>query len=325
MVEVFEIAPTVFRIAEELDGCLLCQYLLRGNERSLLIDAGLGSSPTRTLVPAFSAIGFDASDLDYVLITHADVDHCGGLGELQRMAPKCVAICGPGDREMIENVEVLIDGRYREFRHIYGVDQTPEFCEWVRAETDTGCIDCELSSVRLRLSADWACRVIPAAGHSPGHLAVFDERNGALIIGDAVLGKCTPDSDGFGAFAPTYRHVDQYRATIARLASVGAQTVLTAHHPVLRGEAIGAFWADSDLFCVELESALLDRVGEVSEGITTAGLIAVVAERVRSWPASADASLIYPVVGHLERLQLNGLIERLPGEPAKWVVSRAAR
>ena len=324
MIDASEVAPAVFRIVEESDGRLLCMYLLVGENRSLLVDIGLASTPARTLAPAFDQLGFDVERLDYVLVTHADVDHCGGLGSVQRMAPSSRAICGTGDRDLIENIELMIERRYREFRDIHGIDQTSEFCAWVRDEADPGRVDVELSGARLRLSADWDVRIIHAPGHSRGHLVVLDERSQTLIIGDAVLGQATPLASGEGAFAPTYRHVDDYRATIDRLRATGARRVLSAHNRVIEGDDVAAFWAKSEQFCATLEQALLEQLTRSPEPMTTGSLISGAAERVRTWPPDADPTLAYPVVGHLESLRRRGVIDATSGTPVRWT-ARAGR
>lgn len=318
MSEISEVATGVFRIVEQSDGRLLCMYLLWGNERSLLVDAGLASTPARTLVPAFEHVGFDPADLDYVLITHADVDHCGGLGAVRRLAPASRTICGTGDRELIENVELMIERRYREFRDSYGIDQDPEFLAWVRAEADMGSIDLELVSVGVRLSADWTVRVVPTPGHSHGHLAVVDDRTRTAVIGDAVLGSATPLASGDAAFAPTYRHVDAYRATVSSLRAMNLRQVLTAHDRVLEGSAVVGFWDESEQFCRTLERVLIEQLRHAGP-MTTGALIYAAAGRVRTWPEEADATLAYPVVGHLESLRARGVVHLLAGTPARWI------
>src|SRR4051812_2681639 len=69
-----EVAPGIYRIESILGPRPFAQYLLR-EERSLLVDTGIVSTPDEVILPAFRELGLDPADLDYVLISHADVDH----------------------------------------------------------------------------------------------------------------------------------------------------------------------------------------------------------------------------------------------------------
>ena len=71
-----EVAPGVYRTESTLGPRPFAQYLLR-DERSLLVDTGTATTPNEVILPAFQDLGLDPADLDYGLISHADVDHFG--------------------------------------------------------------------------------------------------------------------------------------------------------------------------------------------------------------------------------------------------------
>ena len=56
----------------------MCQYLLIGEERAVLVDTGLAGTPEAVIVPYLERVGLSVDDVDEVIISHADVDHCGG-------------------------------------------------------------------------------------------------------------------------------------------------------------------------------------------------------------------------------------------------------
>lgn len=83
--------------------------------------------------------------------------------------------------------------------------------------------------------------ILHVPGHSPGHIAVHDPLNRALIIGDASLGATVPTADNRPAFPPTYRDVDDYVASAELIRLLHPDLILTAHYPVYEGDATTAF------------------------------------------------------------------------------------
>jgi glyoxylase-like metal-dependent hydrolase (beta-lactamase superfamily II) len=312
-----EVATSVYRIVEDDGEKLLCQYLLRGDDCSLLIDAGVRATPRRTLLPAIASIGASIDEVTQLLVTHADVDHCGGLGGLQTMSSHFEAICGPADRAQIEDVEVMIRDRYRRMLHEHGVDETPEFLEWVRGNACMGTIRREMTEGLLTLGVDWDVEVLSVPGHTPGHLALYDPRHRSLVIGDAVMGGASPRSDGSHDFPPIYVDADAYLSTIRRLRAFNADVLLTAHFPVMKGSEVDDFWRASESFHAELDRMVLLHL--TSLPATVVGLVAAIAPEIRTWATSADLSLASAILAHLESLQRRGLAECTGGRPLGWL------
>ena len=67
-----EVAPGIHRIESVLGPRPFSQYLLR-DERSLLVDTGVKETPAEVILPFL-----DGLQPDFVLNSHADVDHYGG-------------------------------------------------------------------------------------------------------------------------------------------------------------------------------------------------------------------------------------------------------
>ena len=68
-----EVARGIHRVEGDLGERYVCQYLIVGEERTLLVDTGLREMPRTVIAPYL-----DGRRVDDVLISHADVDHCGG-------------------------------------------------------------------------------------------------------------------------------------------------------------------------------------------------------------------------------------------------------
>jgi glyoxylase-like metal-dependent hydrolase (beta-lactamase superfamily II) len=92
--------------------------LLRGHGETVLIDAGSGSFATdwpgakADLVGALAEAGCAPEDVDVVVLTHLDFDHCGGCAQLPRsrvMVPAGAATSGAAGERVME--ELRREGR----------------------------------------------------------------------------------------------------------------------------------------------------------------------------------------------------------------------
>jgi glyoxylase-like metal-dependent hydrolase (beta-lactamase superfamily II) len=92
--------------------------ILRGGGRTVMIDAGSGSFAAGWpggedfLVPALRSAGCRPEDVDLIVLTHLDFDHCGGCLDLPRarvVAPAGAATSGSAGDEVIERLTA--DGR----------------------------------------------------------------------------------------------------------------------------------------------------------------------------------------------------------------------
>ena len=104
-------------LIEEEAQCNVYMYLLAGEEKALLIDAGYGTIPLPEIVASLTDLPLT------VLCTHGHFDHIGGLGffptalmhradrdlyhqhrlEVRNIAPNCIAPDSPQELEWFEN------------------------------------------------------------------------------------------------------------------------------------------------------------------------------------------------------------------------------
>ncbi|MDQ2654067.1 MAG: hypothetical protein M3Z20_13625, partial [Chloroflexota bacterium] len=61
---IIEIVPGIYRLESVLGPRPFAQYLLR-DQRSMLVDTGIISTPEDVLLPAFQELEFDPADLDF--------------------------------------------------------------------------------------------------------------------------------------------------------------------------------------------------------------------------------------------------------------------
>jgi len=308
--------PGVHRLPAALGDRYVCLFLVVGTAAAAVIDTGVADSPAAVLAPALAALEVDVS---HILVTHADVDHSGGLATAGALAPRARAVCHPLDRPLVDSVDRMIDERYREFRHTHGIDPDPAFCDWVRANDDGGGVNAVIAPPTHIDLGDRRLAVLHTPGHTRGHLTMVDEATGTAIVADAVMAGAVPDASGIPAFAPTYRYVADYRASCEALRRLAPARLLCSHYPVVEGPAdVAAFLDETMSFTVRLEEEILGALAAASRPMRATDLIIAAAPRVRTWDAGMDWTLAQPVVGHLEDLVARGLVRVLPGHPATF-------
>jgi glyoxylase-like metal-dependent hydrolase (beta-lactamase superfamily II) len=257
-----EVAPGIHRIESDLGARFMCQYALVGNERTLLIDAGLAETPGQVIGPYLESIGSSLEAIDDVAITHADVDHCGGNRSLRERNPRARFSCHELDRRWIESNRAMLAENYCWYESYgFGPDQGAK--EWLLEQLGGDApIDVGLrGGETLRLAADWRVEILHLPGHTPGHLGVWDPRNGAVVIVDAVLRDGIYDREGNRLIPPRYYDLQAYRETIRRLTTLGPDLLLTAHYPVLDAAGARAFLDRSLDFTHELGEAVREGLG----------------------------------------------------------------
>ena len=294
-----EVAPGIHRIEGDLGERYVCQYLLVGDERMLLVDTGLRDMPTTVIAPYLEGLGRDLSDLDAVVISHADVDHCGGNRALHAAAPAAALMCGEADRPWIESNATMLAANYRWYEP-YGFGPSAEDIAFLERELGGDApIDVGLrGGETLRLGADWRVEVLHLPGHTPGHLGLWDPRSGAAIVIDAALRDGIYDRAGQRLIPPRYYSATDYEATIRRLMGLAPDLLLTAHYDVMERPAAQAFLERALSFVRAMREAVRSGLAETSD---LKGLTARVDAAVGPFP-SFTHELAASVRSHLAEL-----------------------
>ena len=76
-------------------------YFLNGTEGRILLDTGYAPDPARLIFSYLREIGLAASDIDIVINTHCDQDHCGGNHAVKAANPQAQITCGEADRPLL--------------------------------------------------------------------------------------------------------------------------------------------------------------------------------------------------------------------------------
>jgi glyoxylase-like metal-dependent hydrolase (beta-lactamase superfamily II) len=261
-----EILPGIHRIESDLGARFMCQYLLVGEDRMVLVDTGLAGTPEEVIIPYLEEVGLRLEDVDEVIISHADLDHCGGNRALRERNPRLRFSCGEADRPYVENSRVMLAEIYG-WSEPYGFGPDEEAKASILEDLGGDSpIDAGLrGGETLRLGPGWRVEILHLPGHTPGHLGIWDPNNGAAIIIDAVLERGIYDREGNRLIPPRYFDAPSYQGTISELRTLRPQHLLTAHYPPMQGEEALDFLDRSLGFTEQLHRV----VSEGLEGGTT--------------------------------------------------------
>jgi glyoxylase-like metal-dependent hydrolase (beta-lactamase superfamily II) len=208
-----EITPTITRIDEPHVHELLRANIwhLRGRDRDLVVDAGLGMRSLREQVPTL----FERDPI--LVLTHAHLDHVGSAYEFadRRMHPLTRV-----DEELAASL------RGRELARLLGLEEStiPDLPEWLIDALPTSGYDpadfailpapltTALSNGELIELGGRTLRVLHLPGHTPGSICLFDDSAGELFSGDVIYDDILLDELDESNIADYVRSMIQLRA-----------------------------------------------------------------------------------------------------------------
>ena len=309
----------VDQIQSLFGGRNLFQYLFLG-DNIVLLDTGIATTPAEIIFPYLDKLKIRPEQLTLAITTHADLDHQGGNDALKRASPRTLLACGAADRALVEDPRALYDLRYNHLRAEHGVGFDPE--PPPEGGQPRPMDLCFAGGETIRLRDDWHLEVLHVPGHSRGHLALYDPKNKAAFMGDALHGRGCPKATGEMAIPVTYYDVDAYLSTLRYFEGLAIDVLYSGHWPSKRGPAVRGFIAESRETVELFDRVLLARLAGTPGGLTLRELIDAVASAVGDWPRDSWDLAMFPVKGHLDRLEGQGKVRRLRGAPpVKWQVA----
>lgn len=216
-------------------------YLLLGAGPPTLVDSGSGSGPsTAQILDGLQSVRIDFAervrpgDIQRILLTHAHLDHIGGLAELVRATGAQVGV-HPLDSRIVSayNERAAVSNRAfdrflrqagveaeRRAKVLGGLGYTPDRVRSVRVDFPLRDGE-ELDGLRF----------IHTPGHSPGHVCIA--AGDVLLAGDHVLARTLPQQwpESVAAYTGLGHYFDSLDK-IERWGGIG--TILGGHEPPIR-------------------------------------------------------------------------------------------
>ena len=176
-----------------------------------LVDAGTEKDPPRIL-RALEKLGRKPEDVKQILISHGHGDHAGGAKEMHELTGAPV-FAGAGDRDVIAGRAPYPPAMAIWARALY----TNRLKDYPRFEIDHALND--------RTEVEGGLEMIPAPGHTDGHMAVWAPDLKALFLGDSVW-HITDLRETWKAFNPD---PEANHETVRRLADLPSQSLWFGH------------------------------------------------------------------------------------------------
>jgi len=294
-----EVAPGIHRIESVLGPRPFSQYLLR-DERSLLVDTGVKETPAEVILPFL-----DGLEPDFVLNSHADVDHFGGNAAVREAAPDALFLAHGLDVPWIESSDAIMRERYGWYEE-YGLAYEPDVFAWLRAAMgpDTP-VDIHVrGGERIRLGPRLTVEIINLPGHTPGHVGLWEGSSRTAIVIDAVMARGLLDMEGNVIHPPPYFDVAAYLGTARALQALRPARLLTAHYDVLEGADVDRFLAETVAFVEEAGAVAEQALAEAGE-LTLPELLAIGDARLGPFTSMAN-ELAGSLRAHLRELVQQG-------------------
>ena len=211
MVQFKKILEDIYRLETPVEGVWNGIIFVDGSEK-ILLDSGLDAQNVDTcLVPALRELGYEISDMDWLLCTHCHGDHVGGHKRILELGEVKVAVYS-------KSVPKLHDPlKYSKLIRATFPEHSPAPPAVLAGVRETKVLeDGDIIAGRLQL--------IATPGHDDDCVCFYDKKTKSLITGDSLQGNGTA-SQG----TALYMSLADYRDSLAKLKSMDIQNIISGH------------------------------------------------------------------------------------------------
>lgn len=185
------------------------------------------SRAVKVLLDNLNRTGGNLEKVEWIIVTHAHLDHAGGTSKLLKSCPNAKVVAHPKTAKTLIDPSRLIEGAKRvygelEFSRLYGeIFPVPEDRVWVVKDGE-----------KLKWRGG-TLQFLYTLGHASHHLCVWEEETKSVFTGDA-FGVCYPAILGkhifhFPSTSPVDFDYDEACKSIDRILETGAETAYLTH------------------------------------------------------------------------------------------------
>jgi len=294
-------------------------YLVQKDDYCVLIDCGSGMETSHAnLVNGLQQAGLQPADLTHILLTHAHIDHYGGLSQLKPITQAKIGV-HELDLQTVSYHEArlaLISRHLASFLADTGLaeetrDQLLSIYRFTRAIYHSVPVDFTYENVDMRIGP---FELIHLPGHCPGHVAI--RLDDVVFCGDMVVEGVTshlsPES------ITPYSGLDHYLESLARFQrwAKDARLILNGHDDAITelSEPVEA-----------TRQNLIRRMSKALNALAEPLNIAEISQAVYGEMGGYNALLIIEKTGaYIEYFYVHGMIEITDpdeleqGKPARY-------
>lgn len=240
-------------------------YISMGEE-GMFIEGGTG--PTfNIIVKQIEELSIDPERIKYIVLTHAHPDHIGAVPHLKLLWPHLKVIASPVAAKILGKEETTkeflwVDKKIAELMKAREeITELPPILEDYTFEVDT--VVEEGGKIELGAGVVWTIYLSP--GHSPCHIALYEEKEDTLVLGDTT-GFYVPEKD---VFWPNYfESLENYCNSIRKLSTLQAKRAALSHNCVIE-DAVGKYLEKALKATETYHLDLMERInnGEEAEKI----------------------------------------------------------
>lgn len=300
-------------------------YVVQFHGKNYLIDCGSGTdSSHQNLLDGLTQAGLQPADLSYILLTHAHIDHYGGLSKLKPLANAKIG-CHELDIQTVAHHDAdfaLTTRRFASFLTEIGLaqetrDSLLNIYRFTKGIYESVPVDLTYESNHLQIGP---FDMIHLPGHCPGHMAL--RLDDVIFCGDMVVEGVTPHISP-ETIVP-FSGLDHYLDSLNKfqLWAKDARLILNGHD-----EAI----MDLSAQIKATEQNILRRVGKALQALNVPLTLAEICQAVYGSMEGYNGLLVIEKTGaYVEYLYTHGMVaimnvnEIEQGLPARYQNVHAA-
>jgi glyoxylase-like metal-dependent hydrolase (beta-lactamase superfamily II) len=240
-------------------------YLSIG-EDVMIIEGGTGPT-TEIIIKQIETLGINPDRIKYMALTHTHADHIGAVPRIKLLWPHVKIISSAQGARILGNKNMLqeflwVDNNIAQLMKSKGeINEPPAPLEEYDFNVDLVVEEGD----RIELGAGIVWTVYSTPGHSPCHIALYEEKERSLAIGDTT-GFYVPKED---IFWPNYfDSLEAYTNSIRKLSTLPAKRGVLSHNCVITG-SLNEYFSKAINATEAYHNELIERInkGEDAENI----------------------------------------------------------